>query len=70
MKNNGENIFKHGYANIQYLVGNNICDGVHAHQFTSDRSAQGLKFMHYKLTETQVHFFQYGGLRTKKLITD
>lgn len=67
LKNNGENIFKHGYANIQYLVGNNICDGVHAHQFTSDRSAQGLKFMHYKIDRNTSSFFSIWGSTDKKI---
>ena len=67
MKNNGKNIFKYGYANIQYLVGNNICDGVHAHQFTSDRSAQGLKFMHYKINQNTSSFFSIWGSTKKKI---
>ena len=59
--NAGKNIFRHGYINVQYLVDNTICDGVHAHRFTSDSPGQGLKFMHYRIDENSHSFFSIWG---------
>ena len=44
-----KHLFKNGYVNIQYIIDNNLCDGVHAHPYTPSKSSQGLKFMHYKI---------------------
>ena len=65
--NTGKNIFKHGYTNLQYLVKETICDGVHAHGYTSDSPGQGLKFMHYKIDEDVQSFFSIWGSRNNDI---
>ncbi|MDA9184183.1 hypothetical protein N9O25_01165 [Flavobacteriaceae bacterium] len=66
-ENSGNNIFKSGYTNIQYIIEDNICDGVHAHRFTSDKTGQGLKFMHYKINDQTNSYFSIWSSKSKKI---
>jgi len=62
-QNTGNNLLCNGYVNVQYLVGANICDGVHAHELTNNRLSQGLKFMHYKINENTNSYLSVWGLK-------
>ena len=62
-QNTGDNLLRNGYVNVQYKVGDNICDGVHAHQLTNIRSSQGLKFMHYKINDNTSSYLSVWGLK-------
>lgn len=63
IKNNGQNLIKGGYINIQYIVDKTRCDGVHSHPFTFDNPSQGLKFMHYKIDESCESYLSVWGLK-------
>ena len=60
--NNGKNLIDYGYINIQYIVDNTRCDGVHSQPFTSDSNLQGLKFMHYKIDKFCNSYIYVSGL--------
>ena len=66
-KESRNNVFKGGYANIQYIIDQNLCDGVHAHRYTSDLSSQGLKFMHYKISRNTSSFLSIWGTKNKEV---
>lgn len=59
--NNGKNIYRNGYTNVQYIIKDNLCDGVHAHPITPSFKSQGLKFMHYKIDENFSSFVSVWG---------
>ncbi len=65
--NNGQNLIDGGYVNVQYIVDNTRCDGVHSHPYTSENPSQGLKFMHYKIDEFCNSFISIWGLRNSSL---
>ena len=62
-RNTGLNMIKNGYINIQYLINDNICDGVHAHTLTPNKNSQGLKFMHYKIDKNFTSFVSIWGAK-------
>ena len=66
-QNTGDNLLCNGYVNVQYIVGTNICDGVHAHQLTNMRLSQGLKFMHYKINSNTNSYLSVWGLKNSTM---
>lgn len=60
-------VFKDGYANIQYVIDQNLCDGVHAHRYTSNITSQGLKFMHYKISRNTSSFVSVWGKKNSEV---
>ena len=66
-KKSRNSLFKNGYANIQYIIDQNLCDGVHAHRYTSNLSSQGLKFMHYKISRNRNSIVSIWGAKNEEV---
>lgn len=62
-----KHLFKNGYVNTQYIIDDNLCDGVHAHPYTPSKSSQGLKFMHYKIDKNTSSIISIWGAKEDEI---